>query len=53
MILGPLNDIAMEKLTREMPDEYEVAGGFLALDTFLLYVRSSPDLVPYLLNMVF
>lgn len=26
VILGPLNDIAMEKLTREMPDEYEVAG---------------------------
>ncbi|XP_071343541.1 tight junction protein ZO-3 isoform X2 [Trachinotus anak] len=25
VILGPLNDIAMEKLTREMPDEYEVA----------------------------
>uniref|UniRef100_A0A8D3AMW1 Tight junction protein 3 n=1 Tax=Scophthalmus maximus TaxID=52904 RepID=A0A8D3AMW1_SCOMX len=26
VILGPLNDIAMEKLAREMPDEYEVAG---------------------------
>ncbi|KAI3368918.1 hypothetical protein L3Q82_025889, partial [Scortum barcoo] len=25
VILGPLNDIAMEKLAREMPDEYEVA----------------------------
>uniref|UniRef100_A0A7N8X0K0 Tight junction protein 3 n=1 Tax=Mastacembelus armatus TaxID=205130 RepID=A0A7N8X0K0_9TELE len=25
VILGPLNDIAMEKLVREMPDEYEVA----------------------------
>ncbi|KAM9385844.1 LOW QUALITY PROTEIN: tight junction protein ZO-3 [Pholidichthys leucotaenia] len=25
VILGPLNDIAMEKLTREMPDEYEIA----------------------------
>ncbi|KAG7488062.1 hypothetical protein MATL_G00029290 [Megalops atlanticus] len=26
VILGPLNDIAMEKLAREMPDEFEVAG---------------------------
>uniref|UniRef100_A0A8C4Z8E7 Tight junction protein 3 n=1 Tax=Gadus morhua TaxID=8049 RepID=A0A8C4Z8E7_GADMO len=26
VILGPLNDIAMEKLAKEMPDEYEVAG---------------------------
>lgn len=26
VILGPLNDIAMEKLAREMPDEYEAAG---------------------------
>ncbi|XP_054646524.1 tight junction protein ZO-3 isoform X1 [Dunckerocampus dactyliophorus] len=25
VILGPLNDIAMEKLARELPDEYEVA----------------------------
>uniref|UniRef100_A0A8C9Z0W0 Tight junction protein 3 n=1 Tax=Sander lucioperca TaxID=283035 RepID=A0A8C9Z0W0_SANLU len=25
VIMGPLNDIAMEKLVREMPDEYEVA----------------------------
>ncbi|XP_072245894.1 tight junction protein ZO-3 isoform X1 [Leuresthes tenuis] len=25
VILGPLNDIAMEKLAREMPDDYEVA----------------------------
>uniref|UniRef100_A0A8C5AR18 Tight junction protein 3 n=1 Tax=Gadus morhua TaxID=8049 RepID=A0A8C5AR18_GADMO len=25
VILGPLNDIAMEKLAKEMPDEYEVA----------------------------
>ncbi|XP_021459377.2 tight junction protein ZO-3 isoform X1 [Oncorhynchus mykiss] len=25
VILGPLNDVAMEKLAREMPDEYEVA----------------------------
>ncbi|XP_042338318.1 tight junction protein ZO-3 [Plectropomus leopardus] len=25
VIMGPLNDIAMEKLAREMPDEYEVA----------------------------
>ncbi|XP_039984657.1 tight junction protein ZO-3 isoform X2 [Xiphias gladius] len=25
VILGPLNDIAMEKLAREMPDEYELA----------------------------
>ncbi|XP_051930686.1 tight junction protein ZO-3 isoform X1 [Hippocampus zosterae] len=25
VILGPLNDIAMEKLAREMPDEYEIA----------------------------
>ena len=25
VILGPLNDGAMEKLVREMPDEYEVA----------------------------
>ncbi|XP_054908318.1 tight junction protein ZO-3 isoform X1 [Poeciliopsis prolifica] len=25
VILGPLNDIAMEKLVHEMPDEYEVA----------------------------
>uniref|UniRef100_A0A4W5N8Q5 Tight junction protein 3 n=2 Tax=Hucho hucho TaxID=62062 RepID=A0A4W5N8Q5_9TELE len=25
VILGPLNDVAMEKLSREMPDEYEVA----------------------------
>lgn len=28
VILGPLNDIAMEKLAREMPDDYEVAGWF-------------------------
>lgn len=27
--MGPLNDIAMEKLAREMPDEYEVAGQLL------------------------
>lgn len=27
--MGPLNDIAMEKLVREMPDEYEAAGQFL------------------------
>lgn len=26
VIMGPLNDIAMEKLAREMPDEYEAAG---------------------------
>uniref|UniRef100_A0A7N6B1B9 Tight junction protein 3 n=1 Tax=Anabas testudineus TaxID=64144 RepID=A0A7N6B1B9_ANATE len=26
VILGPLNDIAMEKLASEMPNEYEVAG---------------------------
>lgn len=26
VIMGPLNDIAMEKLAREMPDQYEVAG---------------------------
>ncbi|XP_069550951.1 tight junction protein ZO-3 isoform X1 [Brachyistius frenatus] len=25
VILGPINDIAMEKLAREMPDEYEIA----------------------------
>uniref|UniRef100_A0A671U6H0 Tight junction protein 3 n=1 Tax=Sparus aurata TaxID=8175 RepID=A0A671U6H0_SPAAU len=25
VIMGPLNDIAMEKLARELPDEYEVA----------------------------
>ncbi|XP_047199182.1 tight junction protein ZO-3 isoform X1 [Hippoglossus stenolepis] len=25
VILGPLNDIALEKLSREMPDDYEVA----------------------------
>uniref|UniRef100_A0A6Q2XRB2 Tight junction protein 3 n=1 Tax=Esox lucius TaxID=8010 RepID=A0A6Q2XRB2_ESOLU len=25
VILGPLNDVAMEKLVKEMPDEYEVA----------------------------
>ncbi|XP_044217418.1 tight junction protein ZO-3 isoform X2 [Thunnus albacares] len=25
VIMGPLNDIAMDKLAREMPDEYEVA----------------------------
>ncbi|XP_068600034.1 tight junction protein ZO-3 [Brachionichthys hirsutus] len=25
VIMGPLNDIAMEKLTREMPEKYEVA----------------------------
>ncbi|XP_029904739.1 tight junction protein ZO-3 [Myripristis murdjan] len=25
VILGPLNDIAMDKLVREMPDEYEIA----------------------------
>lgn len=35
VILGPLNDIAMEKLAREMPDEYEVAGWFLLFDSFL------------------
>uniref|UniRef100_A0AAQ6A1M0 Tight junction protein 3 n=1 Tax=Amphiprion ocellaris TaxID=80972 RepID=A0AAQ6A1M0_AMPOC len=29
VILGPLNDIAMEKLAREMPDEYECSGRFL------------------------
>ena len=37
VMLGPLNDIAMEKLARELPDEYEVAGGFLSFDTFLQY----------------
>ncbi len=26
VILGPLNDIANEKLARELPDEFEVAG---------------------------
>ena len=31
VILGPLNDIALEKLSREMPDDYEVAGWFLFL----------------------
>lgn len=29
VILGPLNDIAMEKLTREMPDDFEAAGNLL------------------------
>ena len=28
VILGPLNDIAMEKLAKDMPDEYEVAGWY-------------------------
>jgi len=28
VILGPLNDIAMEKLARELPDDYEVAGWY-------------------------
>lgn len=33
--MGPLNDIAMEKLARELPDEYEVASECLLFDTFL------------------
>lgn len=33
--MGPLNDIAMEKLARELPDEYEVASECLVFDTFL------------------
>lgn len=39
VILGPLNDIAMEKLAREMPDEYEVAGWFLLLSLSHLILR--------------
>lgn len=35
VIMGPLNDIAMEKLAREMPNEYEVAGWFLLFFTLL------------------
>lgn len=31
--MGPLNDIAMEKLVREMPDDYEIAGLFLLCET--------------------
>ena len=31
VILGPLNDIAMEKLAKEMPDDYEVAGWYTYL----------------------
>lgn len=36
--MGPLNDIAMEKLAREMPDEYEVAGWFLFFMFFVTYL---------------
>lgn len=32
VILGPLNDIAMEKLAREMPNEFEVAGKLFLSD---------------------
>lgn len=35
VILGPLNDIAMEKLAREIPDEYEIAGWCLFISTFI------------------
>jgi len=38
VILGPLNDIAMEKLAREKPDDYEVAGRFLLSYTGLFVV---------------
>lgn len=40
VILGPLNDIAMEKLAREMPDDYEVAGWFVlgCFDTPFLFL---------------
>lgn len=40
VILGPLNDIAMEKLAREMPDDYEVAGWFVlgSFDTPFLFL---------------
>lgn len=40
VILGPLNDVAMDKLAREMPDEYEVAGWCSKkenLKSFILY----------------
>lgn len=55
VIMGPLNDIAMEKLVREMPDEYEVAGWFLLFHqthvqhkkmfSYLFSFISSPDLM--------
>uniref|UniRef100_A0A7N6B3Q2 Tight junction protein 3 n=1 Tax=Anabas testudineus TaxID=64144 RepID=A0A7N6B3Q2_ANATE len=35
VILGPLNDIAMEKLASEMPNEYEVAGWFPSTSTVI------------------
>lgn len=42
VIMGPLNDIAMEKLAREMPDQYEVAGRCLlfkiVLSIFLVFI---------------
>lgn len=37
VIMGPLNDIAMEKLAREMPDQYEAAGRCLLLKLHLHY----------------
>lgn len=37
VILGPLNDIAMEKLSRELPDDYEVAGNLLILSFVQFY----------------
>lgn len=41
VILGPLNDIAMEKLAREMPDEFEVAGKlFFSVIVTVTFFRS-------------
>lgn len=36
VILGPLNDSANEKLARELPDEFEVAG----MKNWMLVLRS-------------
>ena len=58
VILGPLNDIAMEKLAREMPDEFQVAGKlFFSITVTVTHLGaledlpfhslfSAPDMVP-------
>lgn len=40
--MGPLNDIAMEKLAREMPDDYEAAGQFLLTFDELKWLPQHP-----------
>lgn len=47
VIMGPLNDIAMEKLARELPDDYEAAGQFLlTFDELKWLPHPPPPLTP-------